>query len=214
MFSEDPFEVSDLSLVVQALEKGELPKLLSLSNGFSADTDAAHLSYTQSSSAVVHFLIEDYGKENLALLLESVKSGRNFDALMEEIYGFDTNELDSLFRISLGFDPLPGFDLDAVPTEAPVNTPIPTIALATPMFQAAESTATVAAVEISPTLDCSLDPENENCASQTTNEPSKPASLSPIGIGIGALILIGLVVVLVLVLNRKETSPFQQSRFR
>ena len=206
MFSEDPFEVSDLNLVVQALEKGELPKLLSLSNGFSADTDAAHLSYTQS-SAVVHFLIEDYGKENLALLLESVKSGRNFDALMEEIYGFDTNELDSLFRISLGFDPLPGFDLDAVPTEAPVNTPIPTIALATPMFQAAESTATVAAVEISPTPDCTLDPENENCASQTTNEPSKPATLSPIAIGIGALILIGLVVVLVLVLNRKKHRP-------
>ena len=203
MFSESPTEVEEMNLVVQYLEIGELPKLLSLSNGFSADTDAAHLSYTQS-SAVVHFLIGEYGKENLALLLDSVKSGRNFDVLMEEIYGFDTNELDSLFRISLGFDPLPGFDLNAIPTEAPQNTAIPTIALATPMFQAAESTPTAPSAENSPTPDCAVDPQNENCTNQTTAEPTEPSSLSPLLIGIGAFILIGLAVGLILILSRKK----------
>ncbi|MBG0771503.1 MAG: hypothetical protein H0S82_07320, partial [Anaerolineaceae bacterium] len=203
MFSESPAEVENMNLVVQYLEIGELPKLLSLSNGFSADTDAAHLSYTQS-SAVVHFLIGEYGKENLALLLDSVKSGRNFDVLMEEIYGFDTSELDSLFRISLGFDPLPGFDLEAIPTEAPVNTPIPTIALATPMFQAAESTPTTAAAENSPTPDCAVDPQNENCTTQTSNEPSEPSKLTPLAIVFGAILLVIVVVVLIVILSRKK----------
>ncbi|MBG0771610.1 MAG: hypothetical protein H0S82_07870, partial [Anaerolineaceae bacterium] len=138
---------------------------------------------------------------------DSVKSGRNFDVLMEEIYGFDTNELDSLFRISLGFDPLPGFDLNAIPTEAPQNTPIPTIALATPMFQAAESTPTIAAAENSPTPDCAVDPQNENCTNQTSNEPAKPAPLSPLLIGIGAFILIGVAVGLIAILSRKKHHP-------
>ncbi|MBG0788439.1 MAG: hypothetical protein H0S79_25390 [Anaerolineaceae bacterium] len=203
-FAESPNEVVSLGLVTNALENDTLPKLLSLSNGFSADTDAAHLSYIQS-SAVVHFLIEEYGKENLALLLESVKSGRNFDTLMEEIYGFDTNELDSLFRISMGFDPLPGFDLDASPTEAPESTPIPTIALATPMFQAAETTPTTPATEeIALTPDCTLDPENEICGPSTPAEPSEPSTLSPLVIGIGAFALIIIVVGLVAFLTRKN----------
>jgi len=201
MFSENPSEVEELDLVIRALENGKLPKLLSLANGFSADTDAAHLSYVQS-SAVAHFLIDEYGKENLALLLEAIKTGRNFDPLMEEIYVFDTNELDSLFRISLGFDPLPGFDLNALPTEAPEKTPIPTIALATPMFQAAESTTTPEAVEASSTPDCALDPENENCSAPPSSEPSNPSSLSPLTIGIGAVILI--IIVLAVVLSHKK----------
>lgn len=203
-FAETPNEVVNEELVIQALDNDRLPKLLSLSNGFSADTNAAHLSYIQS-SAVVHFLIDDYGKENLALLLNSVKTGRNFDALLEETYGFNTNELDSLFRISMGYDPLPGFDLEASPTPKLENTPIPTLALATPMFQAEEPTATTQAViDNQATPDCTSDPENEDCAAPAASQPSEQAFLSPIVIGASVLVLIAVGIGLYMVLSHKK----------
>lgn len=203
-FAEDPYHVVDEELVIQALEADRLPKLLSLSSGFSADTNAAHLSYIQS-SAVVHFLIDEYGKENLALLLESIKTGRNFDSLLEETYGFNTNELDSLFRISMGYDPLPGFDLEASPTPKLENTPIPTLALATPLFQAEDPTATVAAAAGNvATPDCSADPENENCATPTAGQTSEQSFLSPIVIGTGVLVLVVLGIGLYLILSHKK----------
>ena len=203
-FAEDPYQVVDEELVIQALENDRLPKLLSLSSGFSADTNAAHLSYIQS-SAVVHFLIDEYGKENLALLLESVKTGRNFNSLLEETYGFNTNELDSLFRISMGYAPLPGFDLEASPTPKLENTPIPTLALATPLFQAEQPTATATAAVVNATTpDCTLDPENENCTPSAASPSSEQSFLSPIVIGAGVLVLIVLGIGLYLILSHKK----------
>ncbi len=210
-FAEGPAKPDEVALVTRKLEAGELPTLRSLAQGFAADPDAAHLSYAQS-DAVVRYLITEYGQENLALLLQAIQEGKKIDIALEEVYGFNTEGLDSLFRMHLGFDPLPGYDPDATPTPKLENTPVPTLALPTmPMGEETEETPEEIAFQ--PT------------ATATTAENSQPSPTPPepiiyektpetaaktrnialiIGLICGGGLLLGLVVAAIILIARKK----------
>ena len=90
--------------------------LRSLSSPFPADPMEANLAYGQS-GAVVKFIIDSYGTEAMAHLLEIFSEGAIYDEALQEALGVDTDGLDNVFRASLELSTLPGTEAVA-PTEA------------------------------------------------------------------------------------------------
>ncbi|NLT72903.1 MAG: hypothetical protein GXX94_01735 [Chloroflexi bacterium] len=97
--------------------EGELPRQneLALRRGISDDdllsvrsmtsysgrADQVDLYYGECYS-VVRFMIETYGREDLSALLDAFSVGALQDDALEGVYGFDVEELDALWRESLG----------------------------------------------------------------------------------------------------------------
>ncbi len=88
------------SYLKNANAEDELISVRSLSSPFSARTEEAYLSYAESQS-IVEFLIQSYGKDKMLLLLDIFKEGSTTDEALIEVYGFDQDELDSLWRKTL-----------------------------------------------------------------------------------------------------------------
>jgi hypothetical protein len=91
---------------------------------------------------VVRFLIKEYGGDKMAALLAAIQSGERINPALQAVYGFDTDGLDNVWRVSLGFAAA-----DAGETAAPTaaRTAVPTLALWTSAPRTsptAESTAT------------------------------------------------------------------------
>ncbi len=112
-----------ISMVTSALKKNSLPPLRTLESGFSKDTEAASLSYGHS-GMVVNYMIDQYGSEKMADLLETIKSGLRIDKALLAVYGLDTDGIEARWRISLGYEPQPTL----VPT-SPTKSAVPTMAL-------------------------------------------------------------------------------------
>ncbi len=104
-------------IVARAAERGELMTLQTLSSTFPADSDQAGLAYAQS-GVVVEFIIEHYGKEAMAHLLEIFSEGALYDDALEQALGVDTWGLDNAWRESIGAPPLevPGVSGETTPT--------------------------------------------------------------------------------------------------
>ncbi|UCB42771.1 MAG: peptidase MA domain-containing protein [Dehalococcoidales bacterium] len=81
----------------QAIYNGSLISVQSISSPFSAYADLAVLSYAESYS-VVDYLVTTYGKDKMLELLETFRAGASYDGALMEVYGFDTNGLDQLWR--------------------------------------------------------------------------------------------------------------------
>ncbi|MEM9775938.1 MAG: peptidase MA family metallohydrolase, partial [Chloroflexota bacterium] len=94
--------------------------------------------YTQS-YIIVKYLIDTYGSDKMAELLNTVKSGNRIDTALEIVYGFDTSELDAEWRGTTGFAATPTLEVDAL-DETP--TAVPTLALANPLESLPTSTPT------------------------------------------------------------------------
>ncbi len=90
----------------QAIEDDELFTLQTLSSPFSSDPEEAVLSYAQS-GAVVDFIVETYGPEAIADLLDALAEGLLYDEALEQAIGLDTVGLDNAFRESVDLPPLP-----------------------------------------------------------------------------------------------------------
>jgi hypothetical protein len=159
VFSEGPLSKSQLDGITQALEEDRLRPLHALERGFSPSGDQARLEYDQS-GAVVQYLVEAYGTEKMADLLGAMQSGLLINPALEQVYGFDTDGLDSAWRVDLGFAPLPTAAATAEKSDA---TPIPTLALYTSVVQAT-STGTLEPPASSPTA----------AAVTQTNTPEPP----------------------------------------
>ncbi len=210
-FAEGPAKPHEVEMVNNNLEAGDLPTLRSLARGFAADPDAARLSYAQS-AAVVLFMIEKYGQEQLSLLLQAIQDGKKIDPALEEVYGFNTEGLDSLFRIHLGFDPLPGYDPDATPTPRLENTPVPTLALATAFAQA--ETTEEESVEFTPTpTTAASNTKPAPPTSEATITPTKPDGIPNLpgrnlllilGLLCGGIIVLATGVILAVILTRRK----------
>jgi hypothetical protein len=82
------------------LDENKIFSVRSLSSAFSAKTEEALISYTQSQS-LVEFLIQNYGKDKILHLLNIFKEGSTTDDALMEVYGFDQDGLDNLWRESL-----------------------------------------------------------------------------------------------------------------
>jgi hypothetical protein len=96
-FSQDSYS----GMVLQsALNSNSLISLRSLCSPFSALGEAAYLSYAESNS-VVEYLIEEYGRDKILSLLLTFKEGSTYDDALQEVYGFNMEELESRWINSL-----------------------------------------------------------------------------------------------------------------
>lgn len=116
MYAEGPLNPIFQSLLDRAISEDALISVQSISSNFPASATEAQLSYAESYS-LVQFLIQRYGHEKMLSLLRVFKQGSTYDNALEQVYGFNTTELDNLWRQSLGLDPREG-----TPTPQPTHT--------------------------------------------------------------------------------------------
>ena len=90
----DPYLKSTLE---KATTQQKLISVRSLSSPFSAKPELAYISYAQSQS-LVEFLIQKYGKDKMLQLLSLLKEGNTCDEALTEVYGFNQDGLDKLWR--------------------------------------------------------------------------------------------------------------------
>ena len=90
----DPYLQSWLK---KAISEQRLISVRSLSSPFSAKPEEAYISYAQSQS-LVEFLIQNHGKDRILRLLTLLKEGNTCDEALSEVYGFDQDGLDELWR--------------------------------------------------------------------------------------------------------------------
>ena len=84
-----------------AIKNNQLISVRSLSSPFSAIPEQAYISYGESNS-IVTFLIQKYGKDKMVQLLNVFHQGSGYDEALKQVYGFDQDGLDALWRQSLG----------------------------------------------------------------------------------------------------------------
>lgn len=108
VYNEDPDNLDPRyqEILTEAIATDGLFTLRSLSSSFPADHEEASLAYGQS-GAIVHFMIDTYGPEAMAKLLEIFSEGAVYDKALTEALDVDTWDLDNAFRASLGLPPLP-----------------------------------------------------------------------------------------------------------
>jgi hypothetical protein len=131
--AEGPLQEAEVETVMQALEKGSLPRLKSLESGFSAYSEAARLAYAQS-SVMVDFLYREYGEEKMGELLKAVQAGSRIDPALVQVYGLDTAGLDAAWRRSLGYE-ADFTESQTTPRALLTPTRVPTLALFTSAVQ-------------------------------------------------------------------------------
>ena len=100
MYAEGNLRSDLRSVLNQAISEDKLISVRSLCGSFPAKTDEASLYYAQSYS-LVEFLIREYGKDSILQLLGVFKEGSPYDDALLEVYGFDMEGLDELWRVSL-----------------------------------------------------------------------------------------------------------------
>lgn len=118
-----------------AVRRNTLIPLRALQQRFPDSSDQAQLAYGQSYS-VVKFMIDQYGREKFAALLNAYQQGVPGDTALRQVYGFTQDELENSWRTSLGV-PLREISSARLPTIAPRptyevssslnNTPAPTV---------------------------------------------------------------------------------------
>ncbi len=107
------------------LDNNQLFTLRTLASPFSSDADEAVLSYAQS-GAVVDYIVDTYGAEAVAELLESLSEGALYDEALEQAIGLDTIGLDNAFRESVDLPPLPPLpEIVSEPTVEEEVEPVP-----------------------------------------------------------------------------------------
>jgi Peptidase MA superfamily len=85
----------------QAISSNQLISVRSLSSPFSSVPAEAYISYGESNS-IVTFLIQQYGKDKMVQLLNVFHQGSTYDDALKQVYGFDQDGLDKIWRQSLG----------------------------------------------------------------------------------------------------------------
>ncbi|MCL4262653.1 MAG: hypothetical protein KJ069_05540 [Anaerolineae bacterium] len=126
--------------IERGLANNSFEPLRSLNGAFSAHGAEAGIAYSQSYSTVA-YLLETYGREPLQQLVLTLAAGKNTDAALEEVYGFNVDGLELEWRAHLG---LPARDIPPTPTAInpaaiativpeglPTNLPTPPAAAAT-----------------------------------------------------------------------------------
>ena len=123
VYNENQDELDDdfRAVFEQAVANDELMTLRSLSSPFPSDPMQANLAYGQS-GATVKFVIDTYGTEAMAQLLDIFSEGAIYDEALQEALGLDTDGLDNAFRASLGLSPLPGTEFEP-PAEVQADAP-------------------------------------------------------------------------------------------
>ena len=97
MFNEGDISQGFTDFLNNAIANENLISVRSLSSPFSAFAEESVLSYAQSHS-VVKYLIETYGQDKMLALLNTFSQGSGYDETLESVYGFDMDELNTLWQ--------------------------------------------------------------------------------------------------------------------
>ena len=122
VYSEGELDSASQSQLNEAIKTNQLLTVRSLSGGFSEVPSRAYLSYSQSYS-LVKFLIETYGQGRMNSLLIALRDGTTIDDALIQVYGFDIDGLEAVWRESVGANPKAA---SAQPTIQPTPTFVPT----------------------------------------------------------------------------------------
>jgi hypothetical protein len=189
----------------QAVKNNRLMTLRTLSSPFPADPLRANLAYGQS-GAVVKFMVDTYGTEVMAKLLDIFSEGALYDEALQEALGVDTDGLDNAFRASLGLSPLPGTEA-AAETEAEADAPEESeIAVAEEKNPEEASAAEAEAVEpvstpvekaepIAPTEPEPAPTVQQQPAPQAAEDSNSPLSSLPCLTGVLVLMMMGSIII-------------------
>lgn len=90
------------TLVERAAEEGRLFSVRSLTSEFPFDPADATLAYAESYS-IVRFIIERWGNEGIAAVIDAYKLGLSHDEALLTALGVDMAELDRLWKEGLGY---------------------------------------------------------------------------------------------------------------
>lgn len=99
-----------------SISSNALFSVRSIASSFPSDPNEAVLCYAESHS-IVKFLTDNYGSEQFLYLLDLFKQGVTDDEALLQVYDFDTDGLNEVWRASLGLGPQPA----ATPTPAPAS---------------------------------------------------------------------------------------------
>ena len=83
-----------------AISTNQLISIRSLSSPFSAVAQQALISYGESNN-IVTFMLQKYGKGKMVQLLNVFHQGATFDDALNQVYGFDQDGLDMVWRANL-----------------------------------------------------------------------------------------------------------------
>ena len=97
MFSEGELDGNFVDLLERAVADDSLISVRSLASPFSTDADEARLGYAQSYS-LVELLVDSYGRDKILELLNAFRRGSTYDEALEQVYGFDMDGLNDLWR--------------------------------------------------------------------------------------------------------------------
>ncbi len=97
MYNEGEISRGFTDSLDKAISEDSLISVRSLSSPFSAFADEAVLSYAQSHN-VVEYLVKTYGQEKMLALLNTFSRGSGYDAALESVYGFDMDDLNTLWQ--------------------------------------------------------------------------------------------------------------------
>jgi hypothetical protein len=101
VYAEGELDEASGEVLEEAITQDILFSVRSLSDGFSEHAGRAHLSYAQSYS-LVDYLISTFGQQKMLELLEAFQSGYRYDHALHQVYGFDADGLDGLWRQTVG----------------------------------------------------------------------------------------------------------------
>ena len=104
MHNEGGLEEHYQSILEEAISEDSLIPVQSLCGSFPTNPEEASLAYAESYS-LVDFLIDTYGEEKMLELLGLFEEGNTYDGALLEVYGFDIEGLEDLWRVSLGLEP-------------------------------------------------------------------------------------------------------------
>jgi hypothetical protein len=171
VYAEGAPEANVLADIDEGIRQNAFMPVRSLNGPFPAHGREAGIAYSQSYS-LVNFLLEEYGREKMQALILTLAAGESYDHALEQVYGFNVDGLETIWREQIGAAPR------AIPP-----TPTPLAAAAVPTYaplQPVQSLATPA-------------------AAAATAVPASPAPTSPRAPGICGLGLIPLLLALAFV---------------
>jgi hypothetical protein len=97
MYTEGPLLPVFADLLDEAIAGEALISVRSLSSPFSAYAEESALAYAQSHS-IIEYLINSYGQTKMLALLNTFREGSGYDEALLQVYGFDMDGLNDLWR--------------------------------------------------------------------------------------------------------------------
>ncbi len=103
MYNEGELRSGNRKALERAIRENRLHAVRSLASN-TGSPDEVNLWYGEVYS-VVEFLLETYGRDKMAELLDVFSEGADYDDALVRVYGFDQTELDVQWRVWLGAPP-------------------------------------------------------------------------------------------------------------